>query len=175
MTRTCILVFSLFALLSGCGSAETPVPSAAPTEIQRTPTLTPLPEPSDTPTPTIVGNLGWRKVTGVVYAESVGPGRELSGVLVECSQFSYVPHEGSCAPYQVTTGPDGAFEFDVFVHDTDQITLSGGKPGYAPAEHRITGFDCVGACPTVDLVLTMLLTDRQDLERVNISLTSRRF
>ena len=70
---------------------------------------------------------------------------------MELGQFSY------CSPtrgeYQTTTGPDGAFEFDVFVHDTDSITLSAQKSGYEPVEQRMGGFDCVAACPPVDLVL----------------------
>jgi hypothetical protein len=47
----------------------------------------------------------------------------------------------------------GVFEFDVFVHDTDTITLAAHKPGYGPAERRIVGVDCFGSCPPVDLVL----------------------
>ena len=89
----------------------------------------------------------------MVYAEATIPGHELAGALVECSQFSYVPRKESCAPYRVTTGPDGVFEFDVFVHDTDTITLAAQKPDYEPAERRIVGVDCFGSCAPVDLVL----------------------
>jgi hypothetical protein len=131
-------------------STRTPTPS--PDQVA-TPTWTPAPIPTGTPTPPPAGDIGWRKVKGVVYAEAATAGHELAGALVECSQFSYVPRQGSCAPYRVTTGPDGVFEFDVFVHDTDTITLAAHKPGYGPAERRIVGVDCFGSCPPVDLVL----------------------
>jgi hypothetical protein len=99
------------------------------------------------------GDIGWRTVGGVVYAEQASPGNELEDALVECSQFSYVPRDGSCTPYQVTTGSDGAYEFHVFVHDTDTITISAEHEGYLPASDEIDGFDCSGSCPQIDLVL----------------------
>ncbi|MGD9100417.1 MAG: hypothetical protein PVF45_08050, partial [Anaerolineae bacterium] len=165
---------ALVLLLTACSKSETSQPSAPPATASDAPTVaptqvatsTPLPKPTDTPTPLaptkpatatvtppIAGDLGWRKLKGVVYAGTQAPSHELAGALVECSQFSYVPREGSCAPYQVTTGPDGAFEFDVFLHDTDRITLSAYKSGYEPTEHQTSGFDCVAACPPVNLVL----------------------
>ena len=63
------------------------------------------------------------------------------------------PSCGSMTVASSTTGPDGAFEFDVFVHDTDTITLAAQKPGYGTAERRILGVDCFGSCSPVDLVL----------------------
>jgi hypothetical protein len=102
------------------------------------------------------GDLGWRKVGGVVYADELAPGHELAGALVACSQFSYFPRDGSCSPYQITTGADGAFAFDVFVHDTDRITASAQRVGYKSASGSITGFDCVGSCPPINLVLASL-------------------
>ena len=90
----------------------------------------------------------------MVYAGAEAPGNELSGALVRCSHHSYSgPPETSCAPYQITTASDGAFEFDVFVHDTDGIRISAEKAGYRPDEYLIGGFDCVGACPHTALVL----------------------
>jgi len=156
-------------LLSGCRLGEMSQPSATPavpphaspstrmptlpSDQVATPTWTPAPIPTGTPTPPPAGDIGWRKVKGVVYAEAATPGHELAGASVECSQFSYIPRKGSCAPYRTTTGPDGAFEFDVFVHDTDTITLAAQKPGYGSAERRILGVDCFGSCSPVDLVL----------------------
>ncbi len=156
-------------LLSACRPGEVSQPSATPAATPHTapsaltptlppnqvatPTWTAAPISTGTPTPSPAGDIGWRKVRGVVYAEAATPGHELAGALVECSQFSYVPREGSCAPYRVTTGPNGVFEFDVFVHDTDTITLAAQKPGYGPAERRLVGVDCFGSCPPVDLVL----------------------
>jgi hypothetical protein len=159
----------LLVLLSACRLGEMPQPLETPAAPLRaspsiqvptplpdqvaTPTRTPAPKPTGTPTPPPAGDIGWRKVKGAVYAEAATPGHALAGALVECSQFSYVPRQGSCAPYRVTTGPDGAFEFDVFVHDTDTITLAAQKSGYEPAKRRIVGVDCFGSCPPVDLVL----------------------
>ena len=118
------------------------------------PDANPIPRPSRHAN----SDIGWRKVKGVVYAETATVGHEVAGALVKCSQFSYFPREESCAPYRVTTGSDGVFEFDVFVHDTDSITLVAQKPGYGPAERRIRGIDCFGNCPPVDLALLESVT-----------------
>jgi hypothetical protein len=143
--------------------ATTPQPTTpdrlAPTATDRLePTDTPDPgnTPSATPSPRPAGDIGWRQVSGVVYAGAQAPGNELPGALVRCSQHSYsAPPETSCAPYRITTASDGTFEFDVFVHDTDGITISAEREGYQPDEYQIGGFDCVGTCPHVALVLEM--------------------
>jgi hypothetical protein len=171
--RSCFWTCLLLMLLSACRLGGAPQPSAIPVASPAspstqtptpspdqvvTPTRTPAPSLTSTPTPPPAGDIGWRKVKGVVYAGAATAGHELAGALVECSQFSYFPRKGSCAPYQVNTGPDGAFEFDVFVHDTDSITLAAQKPGYGPAERRIRGIDCFGSCPPVDLALLKSVT-----------------
>jgi len=167
MKRGILFLLSVI-LLTTCGTDRPPEPTLAPTAapvltnipatMERpaetfTPTTAPTSTHTPTPLPTSVGDIGWRKVSGVIYAGEQAPGNELAAALVTCSQFSYVPRDGSCAPYQIITGPDGAFEFDVFVHDTDRITLSADKEGYQPAESQTSGFDCVGVCPLVNLVL----------------------
>jgi len=144
-------------LSSGCGLCGGLQPPSTPATNSDTPTAPPVPTDSVKPSPTgFAGDIGWRKIRGTIYGPSSGI--PLSGVLVECSQFSYVPREGSCAPYEITTGPDGSFEFDVFVHDTDSITISAQMPGFEPAEQRLTGLDCLAACPLVELELEMYLT-----------------
>jgi hypothetical protein len=149
-TLSCVLPL----LLSACGVGQTALPTVT--------TATPIPPPTDTPspspvdatiTPTPVGVFGWRTVSGVVYADAAGPGHELAGAVVRCAQSSYSQVEGSCAPYEVTTGPDGEFSFDLFVRDTDTIRLSAEKEGHEPAELQVRGFDCVVGCPNVGLVL----------------------
>jgi hypothetical protein len=171
--RNCLWTCLLLVLLSACRLGEAPQPSATPAAPPAspstqtptpspdqvvTPTRTPVPTLTSTPTPAPAGDIGWRKVKGVVYAETATVGHEVAGALVKCSQFSYFPREESCAPYRVTTGSDGVFEFDVFVHDTDSITLVAQKPGYGPAERRIRGIDCFGNCPPVDLALLESVT-----------------
>ena len=47
----------------------------------------------------------------------------------------------------------GAFAFDVFVHDTDTIAIHAERADLGSDQARGRGFDCVGACPHVDLVL----------------------
>lgn len=130
------------------------------------PAKTGIPEPSRAPqpgntlqpaSPTPVGDIGWRTVTGEVYVEAQGTGNELAGATIRCYQHSYSsPPERSCTPHELTTGPDGTFEFELFVHDTDGIRISAEKAGYRPAEVKLGGFDCVGACPQLVLVLERL-------------------
>ncbi len=151
-------VIVILLLIVGCGAPE-PVKTGIP-EPNRAPqpnTLEATKSPGETPSPTPVGDLGWRKVSGVVYSEEEAPGNELPGVLIRCSQHSYSsPPETSCAPYEITTSSDGAFEFDVYVHDTDGIRILAEKVGFRPGEAKIGGFDCVGACPQVVLVLEII-------------------
>ena len=145
-------------LIVGCGGPE-PTETSAPYPAYQPPatdTSKPTDAPSATPSPTPVGDIGWRQVTGVVYAGAQAAGNELPGALVRCSHHSYsAPPEASCAPYRINTASDGTFEFDVYVHDTDGITISAEKAGYEPDEYLIGGFDCVGACPHGALVLVL--------------------
>jgi hypothetical protein len=153
-----LVALAMMLIIVGCSAPE-PTGISIP-EPANTPQSTDTPEltnaPSATPSPRPVGDIGWRQVTGVVYAGAQAAGNELPGALVRCSHHSYsAPPETSCAPYRITTASDGTFEFDVFVHDTDGITISAEKAGYQPDKHLVGGFDCVGACPHVALVLEM--------------------
>jgi hypothetical protein len=114
------------------------------------------PVPTATNTPTIdsldwcIG--WWCTLRGVVYADTASPGNELEGVLVKLSQFSF------CSPtsgeHETTTGPDGTFEFDVYLHDTDSFRFQAELEGYEPASKSFGGFDCLYcSCPPVELVL----------------------
>ena len=84
----------------------------------------------------IAGDLGWFKVKGAVYADNIASGHELAGAVVNCSPANR-PKTGSCSPFEVTTGDDGSFSFDVFVHDTTPFYLSVQKPGYKSMEQRV--------------------------------------
>lgn len=151
-----LVALAMMLIVVGCSAPEqtgTSIPEPASTA-QSTDTPEPASTPSATPSPTPVGDIGWRQVSGVVYAGAQSPGNELPGALVRCSHHSYsAPPETSCAPYRITTASDGTFEFDVFVHDTDGIKISAEKAGYRLDEYLIGGFDCVGACPRLALVL----------------------
>lgn len=124
-------------LLGGCaGSPPTGVPATA------------------TPDPCI----GWRcTLEGVVYADAASPGKELAGTLVELSHVSY------CSPtrgqYETTSGPDGGFGFEVFLHDTDTFLIQVEREGYEPVRRSVGGFDCLYcACPPIEIVLEPLGT-----------------
>ena len=148
-----LLLVAIFLLLPACvPSLEvTPTPSVQPVPTSRpavtsTPTAVP---PTDTPDWCIGW---WCALSGVVYAGTAGPGNELEGVLVQLSHTSY------CSPtrgqHEGRTGPDGRFQFDVFVHDTDTFWFEVQLDGYESVEQRIGGFDCLYcSCPAVEIVL----------------------
>jgi hypothetical protein len=94
----------------------------------------------------------WCTWSGVVYADAAGPGHEVEGAAVRLSQSSY------CSPtkghHETTTGPDGSFEFEIYLHDTDGFTIRVDREGYAPASQSIGGFDCLFcSCPPFEIVL----------------------
>ena len=89
---------------------------------------------------------------GVVYAEEIGPGSEIGGVEVMLSQYS------NCSltkgEHLTETDLDGVFEFEVFIHDTDGITLSIEDPDFEPYKYKFGGFDCVScSCSSLEVVL----------------------
>lgn len=144
LVRQCKYPGPIVFFLSICLSLAACNPAPAPTEF-------PTAEPDATET--VVGDLGWRKVQGVVYAEKMAPDHEMAGALVTCSQTSYFPREASCAPYEITTGADGTFTFDVFVHDTDGINISAQKSGYKSTKFNMGGIACAGGCSSIGLLL----------------------
>ena len=97
--------------------------------------------------------IGWRTLRGVVYGGTAAPGHELAGARVTCRQQSHAPEPGSCAPGELTTSADGAFRFEVYLHETDRIALFADRSRYYLARVDLAGSDCADACPEVALVL----------------------
>jgi len=96
---------------------------------------------------------GWDcTLNGVVYEGEAGSGHEVSGAAVKLVHTSYCsPTKGE---YEVVTGEDGAFEFEVFLHDTDSFRIEVEFDGYEPASHAFGGFDCLYcSCPAIEIVL----------------------
>jgi hypothetical protein len=90
---------------------------------------------------------------GVVYVTHPRAGNELPGVVVKLS------HHSNCSPtrgeYGTVTGPDGAFEFKVYLHDTDTLLFEAGEEGYQPVRLKLGGFDCLSCrCSPVEIVLS---------------------
>ena len=132
-----LMVFFLF--IAGC--ATPPQPNDTPIQTSSPPTLTPDP------------CTGWDcTIMGVVYEGEVGSGHEVSGAVVKLIQTSYCsPTKGE---YEVVTGADGTFEFEVFLHDTDGFRFEVELDGYEPVSHFFVGFDCLYcSCPPVEIVL----------------------
>jgi hypothetical protein len=90
---------------------------------------------------------------GIVYVDAARPGNELPDTLVELTQISY------CSPtvgeHETRTDPDGRFQFEVYLHDTDTFRFAVDQVGYEPVRLSMGGFDCLYCkCPPVELVLT---------------------
>ena len=99
---------------------------------------------------------GWEcTLKGVVYVDAASPGNELAGTVVELSHFS------NCAPtsgqHETITGPNGEFEFEVYVHDTDMFRIQIEQDGYEAVRQSVAGFDCLFCtCPLFEIVLQPL-------------------
>lgn len=140
-------------LLVGCaGSPEGTLEPA----LHATPTTRPVPQPTHTAASTTATPdpcTGWRcTLGGVVYVDAAASGSELAGTLVELSHMSY------CSPtrgqHKTLTGPDGGFEFEVFLHDTDTFWIEIERDGYEPVRQTVVGFDCLYCvCPLIEIVL----------------------
>ncbi len=132
----------LLLLLVGCAASGNVTPGPDPE-------ATSPGQPSATPTSCV----GWScTLQGVVYADPLRPGNELPGALVRLSQVSY------CSPtagkHETRTGLDGAFRFEVYLHDTDTFWFEVEEEGYEPARVSMGGFDCLYcSCPPVEIVL----------------------
>jgi hypothetical protein len=92
---------------------------------------------------------------GVVYADAASPGNELVGTTVD------LLHTSNCSPtrgeHQTVTGPDGQFEFGVYLHDTDSFRIEVEREGYEAFSQLMGGFDCLFcACPPIEVVLQPL-------------------
>jgi len=160
-----VLTVLLFRLVGCAGSPRVtpgPTPQSAPTLVP-TPRPSPAPRPVHTPTPTSMlmtatpdPCVGWRcTLRGVVYVDAASSGNESAGTLVELTHVSW------CSPtsgqHATTTGPDGGFGFEVFVHDTDTFWIQVEQDGYESVRRSVGGFDCLScACPLVEIVLESL-------------------
>lgn len=145
-------------LLVGCGGSLESTPGPSPL-LAPTPGPTPPPAlPSVSMTATPDPCTGWPcTLRGVVYVSAASAGNELAGTRVGLSHVSY------CSPtrgdYETTTGPDGGFGFEVFLHDTDTFWIQVEQEGYEPVRQSVGGFDCLYcACPPVEVVLQPLGT-----------------
>lgn len=148
---TGLLALGLY--LVGCAS---PPPSATIVPLLTTPPpqtgnthTQAVPSPTFTPT----ACTGWHcTLHGVVYAGEAVLGNELGGVMVSLSHFSY------CSPtmgeHEAVTGEDGAFTFEVYLHDTDSFHFEVEIDGYQTWEYSFGGFDCLYcSCPPLEVVL----------------------
>lgn len=132
-----LMVFLLF--LAGC----VPPPQPIDTSVQTSSPATLTPDPCT----------GWDcPITGVVYEGEVGAGHEVRGAVVKLIHTSYCsPTKGE---YEVVTGEDGIFEFEVFLHDTDGFRIVVELDEYEPVSYSFGGFDCLYcACQPIEIVL----------------------
>ena len=137
-TRVFTGIVAILLLLVGCNSTSKTV-------------MTHTSQPSPMPSPTWC--VGWNCILrGVVYADEVGTGNELESVKVELSQKSY------CSPtigrHEAITNPDGEFEFEVYIHDTDIFRIEAEEAGYEQGNKFFGGFDCLFcSCYPLEIVL----------------------
>ena len=119
--------------------------------------VTSSPDPAPTATPTSCA--GWTcTLEGIVYVNSATPANRLPGAQVTLTQVSH------CSPtvgdHETRTGDDGAFRFQVYLHDTDTFWFEVEEDGYEPVRQSLGGFDCLYcACPPVEIVLQAPLSD----------------
>jgi hypothetical protein len=112
-------------------------------------TSSPDPAPSATPT----SCAGWTcTLEGTVYVNSPSLDARLPGARVTLSQVSH------CSPtvgeQETRTGNDGAFQFEIYLHDTDTFWFEVKADGYEPVRQSLGGFDCLYcSCPPVEIVL----------------------
>ena len=96
---------------------------------------------------------GWKcSLDGVVYANTASDGNEQAGVKVLLKQISW------CSPtrgeHETITDTDGAFSFEVYLHDTDTFWIEISVVGYKPVRQSIGGFDCLFcACDLQEIIL----------------------
>ncbi|MGD8738567.1 MAG: hypothetical protein PVJ85_17590 [Anaerolineae bacterium] len=111
------------------------------------------PDPTAAPSATPTSCAGWNcTLEGVVYVNSPSPDTRLPGARVTLSQVSH------CSPtvgkQKTRAGRDGAFQFEVYLHDTDTFWFEAQADGYEPVQQSLGGFDCLYcACPPVEIVL----------------------
>jgi len=85
---------------------------------------------------------GWTcDLSGTFYEGSVEEGNILPGIDMGFSQHSY------CSPtagdYQTKTDEEGKYHFEIYLHDTDQLTFSVASEDYLPYTLQVNGMDCL--------------------------------
>jgi hypothetical protein len=99
---------------------------------------------------------GWTcQVHGTVYSNSSDHGKELSGAEIILSHTSY------CSPtrgqLEGMSNSEGTFSFEVFLHDTDLLTVEITAADHQSQTLTINGMDCLNcACFPLDIVLVGL-------------------
>jgi len=107
------------------------------------------PAPTATPDPCT----GWNcTLAGTVYRDTVAEEDRLADIPVTLEQISH------CSPtagqQQIITSKDGAFAFNVFLHDTDSFVITVDQTSYDMYELKFGGFDCLYcACPPIEVIL----------------------
>lgn len=144
-------------LLAGCAGSPRATSEPPPNAVS-----TPQPPPHSgstggstaTPDPCT----GWNcTLQGVVYSGAAGRENTLAGIQVELSHLSTCSR--TRGQHEATTGPEGDFGFELFLHDTDTFSIRVEREGYEPARRSIGGFDCLYcACPPLEIVLQPLGT-----------------
>ena len=131
-------IVAILVFLVGCESASKTVTKQ-----------TSLPPPMPSPTWCV----GWNcTLRGVIYADEVGTGHELESVKVELLQKSYCSPTGG--RHKAITNPDGEFEFEVYLHDTDIFRIEVEETGYEPIKKVFGGFYCLFcSCDPLEIVL----------------------
>jgi hypothetical protein len=150
--RGASILFLTLWLLVTCAT-----PEALPTP-QPTATLTLTAKVTSTPTPDPC--TGWRcSIHGVAYTGAIDAANTLNDASVTLTQSSY------CSPtagqYQTTTAPDGTFTFDeIFLHDTDGLSIDVEYEGHEPARWKTAGSACVScSCFSSPIEIVLLTTE----------------
>ena len=120
-------------LWSPAVDARTTTPSTTATSTATAGATTPTPTPTHTPTAQRTGDLGTKHVVGRVYDAAAGVQARIAGAAVSFS----APHGSG----SVQSDAQGAFAFDLFLHDTDSVTIRAAADGFAAAELHISGVD----------------------------------
>lgn len=144
-------------LLMGCLLIDLVSPSATSSPVSpstSTPTIPVMQEATLDPTQEFFRScVGWEcSLEGIVYAGQIAAGNEVEDIRVRLTQHS------NCSPtkgeYEATTGADGEFGFQVYLHDTDTFWIEVEADGYEPIRQTIGGFDCLYCrCTPIEVVL----------------------
>ena len=97
------------------------------------PTLATTPTATQTP----LGDLGTKAITGRVYDAMQGSAAGIAGAAVEYRRLATL---GGGMSGTVTTDPSGDFVFELFLHDSDTITITASAEGFAPADLLFLGY-----------------------------------